>query len=97
MATLDSSSTQAEIEAEFADTVSWFEDRDLDKARRFVTACGFMIRRGLRAAQKGDERLEFDLTQLKTWRDEAATYVASRTSPHDGGLGVLQRDLRYFR
>lgn len=43
MATLSSFSTFAEIEAEYMDTASYHETDDASLARRFVTACRFLL------------------------------------------------------
>lgn len=43
MATLSSSSTLAEIEAEYLDNVSYEEDNSTSKAQAFITACKMLL------------------------------------------------------
>lgn len=43
MATLDSSSTLAEIEAAYLDNVSYEEDNSTSKAAAFITACKMLL------------------------------------------------------
>ena len=45
MSTLSSASTLTEVEAAYDDNASYAEDASVAKAKAFVTACRFLIRR----------------------------------------------------
>lgn len=80
MATLDSSSTLAEIEAAYLDNVSYEEDASAPKARAFVTACKMLLL--LRPSQlAAGGNVQFgDQAQLRAELERAQQYVDANLS-----------------
>ncbi len=97
MATLDSSSTTAEIAAAYLDNAGYFEDGSVSKAKAFVTACTAMMTRGITVFEHGGERMEFSPRDLRALSAEAQKYVGSNAGIADGGVGIHHADFREFR
>jgi hypothetical protein len=81
MSTLTSSSTYAQVLAEYDDNASWEEDASLSKAKAFLTACRFLLRyakvqsrtgRGTGASQ------EMDYDTIRSEMNEARAFVADQ-------------------
>ena len=87
MATLSSSSTLAQIQAEYADTASYSEDGDVAKCRRFITACRLLILKtpksyGTREAQTeyNPELIREELQEAKFWLERVGGETPVPTS-----------------
>lgn len=97
MATLDSSSTTAEIAAAYLDNAGYFEDASVTMAKAFVTACTAMLTRGITVLEHGGERMEFSPRDLRAMIDDAKAFTVSNAGIADGGGGVHHADFREFR
>jgi hypothetical protein len=75
MATVDSSSNLAEVEAAYDDNASYAEDQSTTKARAFVTACRILIRRYPSSQASGDAAVTLPLTQIKQELDAAVEWM----------------------
>lgn len=84
MATIDSTSTTAQITAAYLDNCGYYEDASASKARAFITACTAMLARGMRAIDHGGERLEFSPADLRALITEARKYIAESTGNAGG-------------
>lgn len=90
MSSLDGYSTLAEIEAAYADNISYEEDQSVAKARAFITACQLLI--GKRASALGAANsVQFgDQAQLQRQIDHARQWLAANdTSRHTGSVRFL--------
>ena len=98
MAVIDSTSTTAQIEAAYLDNAGYFEDADAAMARRFVTACEAMLRRGgLAGYGVGSQNSRFNPDNLEKSIARARKYVADQAAATAGGAGVIHADFRDFR
>lgn len=78
MATVDSSSTLAQVEAAYDDNSSYLEDNSVAKARAFITAARILIRRYPSAQSSGDATVTLPITQIKQELDEARMWLEMR-------------------
>jgi hypothetical protein len=79
MATLTSTSTDAEVFAEYDDTASYEEDGSRALALRFITACRILNRRRPSMATRGEQQMSFETlqNQMKAAQDWLAANPAS--------------------
>jgi len=83
MSTLSSSSTDAEVRAAYDDNASYEEDGSLAKAKAFVTAVRFLLRRQPKrfaAGGRDGEEIELDPRVLQDQLCSAQSYVAANSS-----------------
>jgi hypothetical protein len=78
MATVDSSSTLAEVEAAYDDNASYLEDNSVTKARAFVSAARILIRRYPSSQASGDAAVTLPIQQIKQELDEARQWLELR-------------------
>ena len=97
MATLSSSSTLAQVEAEYDDNASWFEDQSLTKAKAFVTACTILLRRLYRLQSKGANTLGFDPERIEEQRKEAKEWLTLNDPNNLRRIRVSQASLQNNR
>ena len=97
MASLDSTSTDAEVTAAYMDNCGHREDDSATKAAAFVTACTAMMVRGISRFQHGEEAMHFSLEDLRALTKEAQAFVREKAGVSGGGAGALHADLRNFR
>lgn len=98
MAVLDSTSTTADIEAAYADNAGYLEDADPAMARRFITACEFMLRRGgLAAYGIGSQNSQYRPDNLEKSIARANKFIAGQAGVSAGGAGVLHTSFEDFR
>ncbi|MFQ5493775.1 MAG: hypothetical protein ACE5EX_00175 [Phycisphaerae bacterium] len=97
MATINSTSTTAQIRAAFLDNCGYFEDRSVAMASRFVSAVTAMLVRGISVVQDGEHRMEFSPRDLRELASSARRYVAAHAGVAAGGAGIRHVDLRCFR
>lgn len=76
MAVLDSTSTMAQIDAEIADTISYREDADIAKCRRFITAVELKSLRLSQSAADGSRMVSNDLGHYRELAREAKEWLA---------------------
>lgn len=88
MSTLTSTSTLAEVKAAYDDNASYEEDSSVTKARSFITACRFLIRRLPQRAKhggtSGGEEIEIDMTTLEKQLSEAQKWIQSNNTTGTG-------------
>lgn len=75
MATVDSTTTEAELKAAFRDNASYEEDASVAKARAMVTICMVMLERGIRRWKDGDQEQEFSPEILLKMKEDAARWA----------------------
>ena len=78
MATIDSSSTLAEVLAAYDDNASYAEDDSETKAAAFVTACRVLLRRvpkRMAHGGQGAEEIEIDPSAILAERAEAERWL----------------------
>ncbi len=86
MATLNSQSSLADIEAAYADNASYEEDNSPAKAKVFITACRLLLRMMPRLTGKGGNQVALspdlirkELLAAKEWLRNHDTTAASRS------------------
>lgn len=101
MATLDSSSTRDEIEAEYHDTASWLEDADIDKAKRFHTAVVLLEHLTAQSVRDGGQDYEIreDLEKYRQQRKDVRSFLNEFAPPKPAGAepGVTHFGFDCFR
>ncbi len=97
MATIDSSSTTAQITAAYLDNCGYAEDASVAMAKAFVTACVAMRVRGITKLDNAGELMEFSIGGLKELADEARRFINANAGPAAGGSGVKHVDFADFR
>lgn len=97
MAVVDSTSTEAEIAAAYLDNCGYVEDDSLAMARRFVTACMAMKKRGLKRFQQGPTEMEFSMESLREDIREARQFITGKTAVGSGGAGYTAVGFTNFR
>ncbi len=96
MSTLTSTSTDTEVIAAYDDNASWYEDASVAKARAFVTACTFLIRRIPTTWQENNTMAQFDPKVIGTEKEAAIDWLA--TNDTDRALNQpTYSDFRNFR
>jgi len=94
---LSSTSTYAEIQAEYLDTAGYDATGDVALARRFITACRYLILLSPQRSEHGDERIEFDRDRIKDQEAAAKAFVKANATVSEGGSGYIHADLAEFR
>ncbi len=87
MSTLSSTSTYAEILAEYMDSAVYEEDGDVAKARAFVTACRFLLRYPSRlqvGGRQAGHEMEIDVTSLRAEMKAAQEWIAANETVTGG-------------
>jgi len=83
MASLDSSSTLAQIRASYADNAGYGEDASPVMAAAFVTACRLLLlklpKRSVHGG-RGAEEIELELGQIRIELDQARQWIALNCS-----------------
>ena len=97
MATLTSSSTDAEVWAEYDDTASYEEDASVSKAKRFVTACRILLRRRPTISESGSKKIEFDSELIASETSEARRWLAINGEPSSLATSVISTSFEDFR
>ena len=75
---LDSKSTFADIKASYMDNASYEEDSDILKAKRFITACRFMLNPTFlpQVTEHSGERVELFLESVERQLKDAQAFVS---------------------
>ncbi len=101
MSTLSSASTDAQVFAAYDDNASYSEDASVPKAKAFLTACRFLLRRMPKRAGSGNADLELnpdliqeEMAQARTWLE---TNDTGDTSTSTAGPCVTRASLQNFR
>lgn len=81
MSTLNSTSTLAQIEAEYANNASYAEDNSVAKARAFVTACRLLLLKYPKRTGTPQADLETSIELIQKEKTAAETWLQS----HDTG------------
>lgn len=77
---LTSSSTDAEVQAEYDNTASYILDQDLDKARRFVVAATIMISRRPSSMTKGANAMSNRVDLIDAALQRAQKWLEARST-----------------
>ena len=97
MSTFTSASTYAQVTAAYDDNASYEEDASVAKAKSFITACRFILRRVPTRSGKGaGGETEFDQTIVRDEMDKARRWLGGQTSAGGGG-GAIYGDFRDMR
>ena len=75
VATLSSSSTLGQVQAEYADTASYAEDGSTDKCRRFITACRILILKTPKKHGTRDSQNEYNPDLIREEMREAQAWL----------------------
>lgn len=98
MATLDSTSTLDDIKAAYADNASFEEDRDVSKAKSFVTACRLLLLKMPRMTGKSGGQLQLSPELIQREMTRGLAYVqANDTSSTARARNVMHPSFRHFR
>ena len=98
MASLDSSSTLAQIKACYADNGGYAEDASATMALAFITACRLLlIKLPKRVGQRSGDELELDLAVIADQMTAAQRWLAGNAAVTAGGAGVKHVDFTDFR
>ena len=89
MSTLTSSSTLADVQAAYDDNASYLEDNSVTKARAFVTACIFLMRRKAERSRHGPAEHEFDIESLRLQLKEARRWLGMNDTARTGPASTL--------
>lgn len=82
---VDSSSTLAEVEAQYDDNADWREERSLAKAKLFAQACRILIRRYKSTGSGGGMSYGRDMGRLADELDAATTWIGTSQAATAGG------------
>lgn len=80
MSTLTGISTYAQAVAEYRATCSYSEDGDVTKARRFVTACRFLLSFPKRTQKQNAGEVEFDPLAIAQQMNAAERWILANAS-----------------
>jgi len=94
MATLDSTSTLAQIRASWKDNASYAEDNSTAKARAFETACRFLIEALPAQSGRNGTALQFDKQSMREELTQVRKWIAVRGASA-GGSGTSTRRLSF--
>ncbi len=98
MSTLTSSSTLAQIKAAYDDNASYYEDGSVTKAKAFITACRFLLRRiPASASESGQNRVDFDMGLIQKEMADAMEFVAANASSSSGSAKARVIGFENFR
>jgi len=89
MATIDSTSTVAEITAAYLDNCGYYEDGSPTMAKVFVTACEAMLQRGIAQINDGEQLLRFSTESLEKAIERAKSFV-NRGADDERRMGRVQ-------
>lgn len=97
---ISSSSTLAEVKAEYIDNAGYDANDSASECRAFIKACRVILAWPKRS-QKGDVETEFDLSQVRSLLDDALAWLASNDdsseSDSSGYGSVIHPDLAGLR
>jgi hypothetical protein len=87
MSALTSTSTLAEVSAAYDNGASYLEDGSVSKAKAFITACRFLIRRYTTGASVAGSSIQRDLKLIQSEMQAAIQFVAD-----NGGFTIAGAD-----
>jgi hypothetical protein len=94
----ESGATDTEaVQRAFDDACSFFEDDDIAKARRVVTAGNILLRRHATFAGSGGVTMSFNPEYVKSRIDFALEFIAATANVEDGGIGVIYHSVEAYR
>jgi len=91
---LSGTSTLADAITEYKTTADWHDANDIAKAKRFVTACKFMIAIRAERFRNGQQTLEFNAAVVQAEMADAKRFIEST---RDNRKSVLHTAFRNFR
>jgi hypothetical protein len=97
MATVDSSSTLAQVQNAFDDACSWVEDKSIAKARALVTAGTILLRRVPSTAAKGSNALSNSNNEISKAIAEARKYIQAHDAAQLPGPLVTKPSFQMSR
>jgi len=97
VATVDSTSTDAEVQAAYDDNASYLEDGSVAKCTAFITASTILLRRMFRRASHGGDDLEREIRLIREELGSARQWLTANAGVADSGAGIKHVDMRDLR
>lgn len=94
---VNSSSSTAQVRDAYDDNASYAEDNDLQKARRFITACRILLRRTSTNSVKGSNQVTLRVDLLQDELERAQEWLEARDPDQRLGPRIVKPDFRQFR
>jgi hypothetical protein len=95
---LTSASTDAQVEAEYDDNADYDEDVSPSKAKLFIIACRYLLRRLASSIAKGGSALGYDRRLIQQELEAAKAWLCvNDTSSGSYGPRVTRPDFRNIR
>lgn len=92
--TLNSSSTDVEVAAQYMDNLTYDSETTSDSAIAFIAACRAMMIRGIIEMGTGEQRMRFSTESLQKQIEDAEAFIATLS----GATGsVVHHSLEFFR
>lgn len=85
---IDSTSTLAQVHAEYKDTADWDDDADIAKAKRFKKACRYLLLMVPKASKNSVSEVEVDPRVVQQQLGQVELFVASNSSKRRKSLDV---------
>lgn len=95
MSTLDSDSTDAQVNNAYDNSASYAEDGSVTKARAFITACRFLLRRMVKQAGHGPATLTLSPELVLQEMRDAQSWLAA--NPATTNAGVIHYGFKEIR
>ncbi len=99
MASVDSTSTRAQVRAAMADNMSYGEDNSLSKAYAFVTACGvWLVNFAFDKSRNAQSEMWFNPERTQQLMQRAESWIASQPARRPATTGnVVSLSVENFR
>jgi hypothetical protein len=94
---VDSTSSLTEVQAQYDDNASYFEDNSIAKAKLFVTACRILLRRTASQMVKGSNQVNLNVPLIEKQLKDAEEWLLARDTAFRPGPSVTRSDFRRFR
>ena len=88
MATVSSTTTEAQLRAAYLDNCGYREDDSASEASALITVLEAMLDRGIRVIEEGEHRYEFSTGALENSIKRAQQFLANKNTVANGGSGV---------
>ncbi|MBW3540758.1 MAG: hypothetical protein KY476_10845 [Planctomycetes bacterium] len=98
MSTLTSASTRAEVLAAYYDNASYEEDASVAKAKAFVTACRFLLKRDPQRSRHGNSETQLDTSAIRQELEDARAWISAHDTSSAANRGrCLHPSFAHFR
>jgi hypothetical protein len=101
VSTLTSASTLAQVNAAYDDNASYEEDVSVAKAKAFITACRFLLRRvpkrAIQGGRGGGNEVEIDPAVVADAMKRAQQWLSTQPVSAGGSGGAIYKDFRDIR